>query len=158
MGALAEFGAGKRPWVAKDPTMRYLKWMFLLLLVSPWVLADMGPKPTMTWKFHFPAGSKLTAVSGTLLECPKADGKIAAPLAHMGPQRFECSATECFALAYGFQPYHILEIKFSDGKTRRSEVFATGAFDAVFQVEVQENDLRVVFDPKESTDRRSRVR
>ena len=136
--------------------MRYLKLMFLLLLVGP-ALADMGPKPTMTWKFHFPAGSKLTAVSGTLLECPKSDGKIAAPLAQVGPQRFECSATECFAMAYGFQPYHILEIKFSDGKTRRSEVFATGAFDAVFQVEVQDKDLRVVLDPKNSQDRRSRL-
>lgn len=134
--------------------MRLLKLMCLLILVSPLVLADMGPKPTMTWKFHFPAGSKLKAVGGTLYECAKSDGKGATPLGQYGPQRFECSATECFALAYGFDAYHILEIKFSDGKTRRSGVFATGAFDAVFQVEVQDKDLKVVFDPKESQDRR----
>lgn len=127
-----------------------LRVLCLLILATPLALADLGPKPTMGFKFFFPSGSKLKATGGTLYECEKADGSGAQPLSPYGPQNFECYSDSAYALAYGFQPYHILEIKFSDGKTRRSQVFATGAFSASFNVEVGTNDLKVVLDPSAS--------
>lgn len=99
----------------------------------------------MTFKLHFPAGSKLKASSGILYEGEKADGSDCKPMSQMGPQRFECSPDSCFAMAYGFQSRHILEIKFSDGKTRRTPVFGVDAFDAVYDVTVNDKDLKIQF-------------
>jgi hypothetical protein len=60
-----------------------------------------------------------------------------------GPQGFRCSADGCNALAYGFAPYHKIEIQFSDGKTRISNIFKTAGFDSVYEVTVRPEDLLV---------------
>jgi hypothetical protein len=61
----------------------------------------------------------------------------------LGPQRFSCAPTNCSALAYGFSTYHRLEITFSDGKTRQSNVFKTSQFQGTYQVTIRQNDLLV---------------
>jgi hypothetical protein len=102
--------------------------------------ADTGPKPTMTFTF---SGEPVTITSGTLYECDQSDCSDAAPLGEFGPQRFTCDANSCSALAYGFSSYHKLEIKFSDGKTRTSNVFQTAGFDSVYTVTINPVDLEV---------------
>ena len=115
----------------------------LLLLPARIVLADTGPKPTMDFEFSGLQDEELTIISGVLYECDQSDCGDAKPLEELGPQRLTCDATSCHALAYGFAPYHILEIEFSDEVTRRSNIFETAGFDSTYTVTIQPNDLLV---------------
>src|SRR5215510_14027739 len=116
----------------------------LFLLPARIVLADTGPKPTMTFEFKpdLP-NSEVTIISGTLYECDQADCSDASPLQQLGPQGFRCDALGCNALAYGFSDYHRLEIQFSDGKTRQSNIFKTAGFESKYTVTIRPNDLLV---------------
>jgi hypothetical protein len=108
------------------------------------VSADTGPKPTMEFTFTQQApGAALTILSGNLYECKQPDCSDAAPLKQLGPQRLSCDASSCSALAYGFSQYHRLEIQFSDGKTRQSNVFQTAQFNSVYKVTTRPDDLLV---------------
>ena len=115
-----------------------------ILLPAQIVFADTGPKPTMEFAFmQESAGEQPAIKSGTLYECEQADCSDATPLQEVGPQRFTCEANSCYALAYGFAPYHRLEIEFSDGKTRQSNIFQTAGFDSSYTVTIRPNDLFV---------------
>jgi hypothetical protein len=117
----------------------------LILLVVPTgvVLADTGPKPTMDFEFKGLQAGALSIVSGILYECNQPDCVDAAPLEELGPQGLRCDATSCSAIGYGFAPYHILEIEFSDGVTRRSNIFKTAGFASKYTVTVRPDDLLV---------------
>lgn len=118
--------------------------LLLLLLPAGTVEADTGPKPTMAFEFIQPeATAPLTIVSGILYECRQSDCSDAQPLQEGGPQGFRCTAESCNALAYGFAPYHKIEIEFSDGKTRASNVFKTAGFESKYKVTVQLEGLLV---------------
>ena len=127
--------------MAKFKTLSLSLILILLILPAYNVLADTGPKPTM--EFEFKQAGELTFVSGILYECNQADCVDAAPLEELGPQRLYCEATSCRALGYGFAPYHILEIEFSDGVTRRSNIFETAGFASKYTVTIQPDDLLV---------------
>ena len=129
--------------MTKRKTVFLLFILMLLLLPARAVLADTGPKPTMDFEFKGLQDGELQIVSGILYECDQPDCSDAAPLEELGPQRLTCAATSCHALGYGFAPYHILEIEFSDGATRRSNIFETAGFDSVYTVTVQPKDLTV---------------
>ena len=49
----------------------------------------------------------------------------------------------CSAVAYGFAPYHRIEIELSDGKTRQSNVFETAGFESRYMVTIHSDDLFV---------------
>jgi hypothetical protein len=115
-----------------------------ILLPAHVVLADTGPKPTMEFEFKQElTGAQITITSGILYECEQSDCSDASPLEELGPQRFTCEADSCRALAYGFAPYHKIEIEFSDGKTRQSNIFETAGFDSRYTVTVHPDDLLV---------------
>ena len=108
------------------------------------VSADLGPKPTMDFEFQQQTpGAALTILSGTLYECSQPDCQDAAPLQATHLQFFSCESTSCHATAYGFNPYHRLEVRFSDGKTRQSNVFKTAQFKSVYKVTIRTDDLLV---------------
>ena len=108
------------------------------------VLADTGPKPSMEFAFNQePTGEQATIVSGILYECDQPDCSDAAALEELGPQGLYCEVESCRALAYGFAPYHQLEIEFSDGVTRESNIFETAGFDSKYKVTVRPDDLLV---------------
>lgn len=135
----------------KEDTMaRLLKngWIVLLVLASLFPFrsawADTGPKPTMDFTFiQGVSGQTLTITSGTLFECDQSDCQDAKPLQVLGPQHFSCQPDHCSAMAYGFSPYHRLEIQFSDGVTRDSNVFKTAQFNSTYGVTIQQADLVV---------------
>ena len=107
-------------------------------------LADTGPKPSMDFEFKQGfSGQTVTITSGILLECEQSDCQDAKPLQKLGPQQFSCAAASCSAMAYGFSTYHRLEIQFSDGKTRQSNVFKTAQFQSKYLVTIQPGDLLV---------------
>jgi hypothetical protein len=128
---------------------KYTKALILLVFVISCLpfqsaLADTGPKPSMDFTFtqEFP-GAQVSIVSGTLLECGQPDCSDEKPLPHLGPQQFLCKASSCHVVAYGFSDYHRLEIQFSDGKTRRSNIFKTGDFNGTYKVTIRQDDLLV---------------
>ena len=119
---------------------------FLLLALLPLytVSADVGPKPSMDFTFEQgTSATPITITSGILYECEQSDCQDAKPLQAVGPQRFSCTETGCSALAYGFSTYHRLEIQFSDGKTRQSNVFKTAQFQSSYSVTIRPDDLLV---------------
>jgi len=129
---------------------KFKKW-FLSLLVLKLILpvgvaiADTGPKPSMEFEFEQDSTAEpLEVNSGILYECVESDCSDAAPLEELGPQRFSCDVDGCYAIAYGFAPYHRIEIEFSDGRTRQSNIFETIDFDSVYLVSVNVEDLSVV--------------
>ena len=121
--------------------------IFLLIGTSTYTRvahADTGPKPTMDFTFEFETGvEESLIVSGILFECNAQDCSDAAPLEEVGPQALYCEPESCRAIGYGFAPYIILEIEFSDGVTRRSNIFEPTGFDSYFTVYVRPEDLRV---------------
>ena len=128
--------------MAKFKTL-FLLLIALLVLPTHIALADTGPKPTMDFEFKGLQEGELSIVSGILYECDQPDCIDAAPLEEQGPQGLRCDATSCSATAYGFAPYHILEIEFSDGVTRRSNIFETAGFASKYAVTVQPDDLLI---------------
>ena len=114
--------------------------LLITLLPTFTVLADTGPKPTMEFSF---TGEDVTIVSGILYECNQPDCSDAEPIADLGAQGLYCETMSCRAIAYGFAPYHILEIEFSDGVTRESNIFQTAGFDSKYKVTVNPADLLV---------------
>ena len=127
---------------------RFLKllllWFFVLLLFpSPTARADTGPKPTMEFDFKHEPDVELQIISGILYECDQSDCSDAAPLEQLGPQGLYCDTVGCSATAYGFAPYHILEVEFSDEITRTSNIFETAGFDSKYTVTVRPDDLLV---------------
>jgi hypothetical protein len=130
-------------------TIKFAKIFLLLLALQlvlpvPIALADTGPKPSMDFEFRQDsAGEPLTITSGILYECEQSDCSDAAPLEELGPQGFYCQVDSCYATAYGFAPYHRLEIQFSDGRMRQSNVFETAGFDSRYTVTIRPEDLLV---------------
>jgi hypothetical protein len=130
--------------------MKKLKLLLLSLILVASVLpvqialADTGPKPTMDFQFKYESTEEHpTIVSGILYECQQADCSDAAPLQQLGPQGFRCDSEGCSATAYGFAPYHKLEIEFSDEQIRQSNIFQTAGFDSKYTVTVRLDDLLV---------------
>jgi hypothetical protein len=126
----------------------YYIFILLLFAVASFPLrsasADMGPKPSMSFEFEQEfAGDPITIISGILFECNRSDCQDAFPLLEGGPQHFTCSEYYCDALAGGFSIYHQLEIQFSDGITRRSNIFKTVLFNSFYTVTIRQDDLLV---------------
>ncbi len=104
--------------------------------------ADMGPKPTMTFAFTF-AKAGQSVRSGVLLTCEAAGCAKPEPLPREGPQGFDCQPRSCFARAYGFRPYAMLDLTMSDGRTLKSNVFNTQTLLGKFKVAVGAASLDV---------------
>lgn len=116
---------------------------FFMLVPTASVLADMGPKPHMEFEFQY-QGAEIPIKSGILYECDEPDCSDAQPLEEVAVQGFYCyQGTSCSAVAYGFRPYHQLEITFEDGRTLESNVFETVGFISNYTVTVRETDLLV---------------
>lgn len=123
--------------------IRFLNSIFMLglLMVPAVALADLGPKPGMSFKIVYQTSARPKIVSGEQLECQDDQCVDAKSLATVGPQGFYCYQNKCSSLAYGYADYHKLRIKFDDNITRESNVFKTNGFDSRYTVNVQKTDL-----------------
>lgn len=117
--------------------------LFLSLFFLPGgrAAADIGPKPELDFQFTLPAG--LTIVSGELLVCQDEACTETEPLPELGPQGFNCQPTACHAILYSVSSPFRLQVTFSDGVTRLSNIFEAQSSQNVYTVEVGEADLLV---------------
>lgn len=128
---------------------KFIKSIILLFFMQAFLpvhiaFADTGPKPTMEFAFNYElTGEPVTIVSGILYECDQPDCSDASSLEELGPQRLYCEPQSCRAIGYGFAPYHRLDIEYSDGITRSSNIFETAGFDSKYTVTVRPEDLSV---------------
>jgi hypothetical protein len=108
------------------------------------VKADMGPKPSMEFTFESGDGvPELSIVEGVMWECSDTTCAEAEILEELGPQGFSCGELACESMAYGYAAYHYLEITFSDGVTRQSNIFSKNHFDASYTVTITPDALVV---------------
>jgi hypothetical protein len=126
----------------RTPRLVSLAVLAPLLAIAGPALADIGPKPTMSFTI-VPDATGLSIATAELLQCAKADCSDAAPLKRLGPQAFGCTALTCRALAYGFADFGELRITFSDRRTLTSNVFKPNGFNATYHVDVHGSVLRV---------------
>ena len=131
--------------IPKLTKLLLLIFSMLALFPARAALADTGPKPSMDFQFtqEMTGEPPVAITAGVLYECDQPDCSDAVPLEEGGPQRFTCEVNSCGAVAYGFAPYHRIEIEFSDGKTRQSNVFETAGFDSKYMVTIRPDDLLV---------------
>ena len=132
----------------KSTPMKFFIPIFLLSLILaaiPFekVRADAGPHPSMRFVFSSQINPKPAIVSGKLLNCQDEGCIQFEPLREIGPQRFECQPYSCYSTAYSSSPYYQLEIEFSDGVTRQSNIFTKRAFAAHYQVTILAQSLEV---------------
>lgn len=122
---------------------RILPLVLLLLIPTTSAFADMGPKPYMEFEFTH-EGTESLIVSGIMYECDQPDCSDAQLLEEVAVQGFYCyQGVSCSAVAYGFKPYHRIELTFADGRTLESNVFETVGFISNYTVTVREMDLLV---------------
>jgi hypothetical protein len=117
--------------------------VLLALIPTQSAQADTGPKPSMEFEFVYETGSPLQITGGDLMECEDEACTKAHALEDLGPQGFDCDATSCSSLAYGYAGQMYLVVTFSDGVTRESNLFGKEHFDAYYQVRVRADDMLV---------------
>lgn len=106
--------------------------------------ADMPPVSAMSYEFRQEGfGLPLQVTSARQYECAQSDCSDALPLVGYGGNlELECSRAQCRA-ANADAYYHQLVITFSDGVTRRSNVFHSTGFDATYLIIIRATDLQV---------------
>lgn len=105
--------------------------------------ADMGPKPTADFDFIFETSNDLEIIEAALMQCETIKCLHPQKLEELGPQGFSCELERCTSMAYGYMDFLYLEITFSDGETRFSNVFEKEYFNSLYQVTVFQEDLMV---------------
>ena len=121
--------------------------LFLAAIPSQSVEADAGPHPSMQFVFVSQVKPAPTIVSGQLYECKDEACAESGLLPEMGPQRFQCQPNTCSTSGYMYTTYHRLEIVFSDGLTRQSNIFTKVAYFANYLVTIEEKSLAVLEKP-----------
>jgi hypothetical protein len=116
------------------------------LLPTHTVRADIGPKESMDFAFHYQIET-VPIIDGQLLECTDPTCKTNEPFRY---GYFKCDASKCASWPYAisYTKYQKLVITFED-KTRESNVFTKVGFGAQYIVTVKDKSLRVqeVFAP-----------
>jgi hypothetical protein len=123
---------------------RILLGLFIAAIPFQNVQADAGPHPNMQFIFTSRIKPAPTIISGKLQQCQDETCTEFEPLRELGPQRFECQVNSCYSSGYSYSPYQRLEIEFSDGVTRQSNIFTKRAYFANYLVTIQEDSLDVV--------------
>ena len=109
----------------------------ILLIFLPFrmVSAD-APPPSMDFEFYpQTSGATLTILSATLYGCEGTDCQNPIPIP------ISCGDNTCHANA-GYSSNR-LEVRFSDGKTRQSNVFQSSFAHTVYKVTIRPDDLLV---------------
>lgn len=114
-----------------------------LLLLAPFLMADVGPKPSAMFEIEYTIDPIPELTDYLLLECKDPDCVDNYPLEKLGPQHFDCTQGSCSSIAYGYAEYMQIVFTFSDGVTRTSNIFTKNHFDAEYLITVQTEDLLV---------------
>ena len=116
---------------------KILMLILILLILLPFgkVSAD-APPPSMDFEFYpQTSGVTITILSATLYGCEGSDCQNPIPIP------ISCGDSNCHANA-GYSSNR-LEVRFSDGKTRRSNVFQSTSAHTAYKVTIRPDDLLV---------------
>ncbi len=131
----------------KNPTLtrglRLCAYFALMILVLTTFNADIGPKPSANFTLTYETSTTLDIVEYALMQCEDAACATSYPLEDLGPQGIDCTQFACTSFAYGYADTMQLVITFSDGVTRRSNLFGKENFNADYNVTVRATDLLV---------------
>ncbi|MFH1306736.1 MAG: hypothetical protein ABIH83_03745 [Candidatus Micrarchaeota archaeon] len=123
--------------------MKTAYFALLLLLVSSFAFADIGPKPTMDFNIIFNTSEEVAIADAELIECEDEECTNAHTLEEMGPQYFECNQTNCNSMSYGYSEYHKIKINFSNGTTRESNIFYRPSSGYTYPLYITDSEILV---------------
>lgn len=113
--------------------------------------AGISPKPEMdfTLIYQIERTPAVKPDTSEQIQCQDNQCIESDPLGEYGIQKLYCRPDGCFSIAYQYEPFQRLVLDFSDGVTRRSNVFRTPAkLRNSFAVYVRDTDLLVEPSPK----------
>lgn len=113
-----------------------------LLLCMGTAAADIGPKPSMSFRLKYQTSAPVQLLSGEQMQSFDPGFADARPLAAFGPQGFSARQDHCFSSAYGYAPYQKLVLKYSD-RVRESNIFSSVPGDVTYDVLVTDTALIV---------------
>jgi hypothetical protein len=116
---------------------------FLLLILVPLLMADMGPKPSAEFEIIYEVNPVPELVDYALYECETSSCTDPRFLEALGPQRFECTQDSCTSMAYGYSDYLYITFDFADGTSLTSNIFTKEHFDAEYEIVVSDTSLIV---------------
>lgn len=109
------------------------------------ISADAGPKSGMEFTFlQNGIQPKIEITHGILYVCERSDcqdAHIVPDTQYTGERELSCTEYHCYASLYG--SYYRLEVTFSDGVTRKSNVFTQKFYVSEYSANIQEDSLVV---------------
>ncbi|MFN2145282.1 MAG: hypothetical protein ACK2T7_08000 [Anaerolineales bacterium] len=115
----------------------------ILLILTPLLMADMGPKPTAEFTIIYEVSPAPELVDYALYTCDSTDCIEPRLVEQLGLQHFDCTQDSCSSMAYGYGEYMYITLSFADGTTLTSNVFTKEHFEAEYEIVVGQNSLTV---------------
>jgi hypothetical protein len=116
----------------------------LILVLTPFLMADMGPKPTAEFEIIYQINPIPELVDFALYQCDTPDCAAPSLLEELGPQGIDCTQDSCSSMAYSYREYLYITLDFADGTSRTSNTFTKEHFNAEYSITVLENSLSVI--------------
>lgn len=116
----------------------------LLLILTPFLMADVGPKPTAEFEILYLIEPHPTLTGYALYLCDDTSCEDPYMMEQLGPQHFDCEQNSCSSMAYGYSDYMYITLDFDDGTSRSSNIFTKDHFDAEYEIFVGPGSLDVV--------------
>ncbi|MBN2043534.1 MAG: hypothetical protein JW757_00835 [Anaerolineales bacterium] len=115
----------------------------ILLMLTPFLIADVGPKPTADFEIIYQVNPVPELTGYDLYQCSSVDCQDAHRLEEAGPQQFVCHQDACTSMAYGYSEYMYITFDFADGTSLTSNLFTKNHFNAEYQIFVSDTELIV---------------
>jgi hypothetical protein len=116
----------------------------LLLIMTPFLMADVGPKPTAEFEILYLIDSPPQLTGYALYLCDDTSCEDPYMMDELGPQHFDCDQNSCSSMAYGYADYMFITLEFDDGSSRSSNIFTKNHFDAEYEIYVGPDSLEVI--------------
>jgi len=115
----------------------------LLLILTPFLMADTGPKPSSEFVIIYQTTPAPELTGYAYYECESADCLNPLFLEELGPQGFDCTQDSCSSMSYGYAEFNYIVFEFADGASLTSNIFTKDHFDSEYEILVGENSLTI---------------
>jgi hypothetical protein len=119
-----------------------LIFLLFIVLFSSQLHADAGPKPSMKFTIEYKTSKPVKLIEGWQFQSQFETFNVYDSLNRKGPQGFHASQDKAKSVAFSYEQYHKLILKFDD-KVRESNVFENESFNSSYMVTVFDDKLEV---------------